>query len=522
MSPRQDRNTTVIATVIALMIGVQGGFGIAAACADEAPTLAPLSGHELGQSVPPIVVSPSLPAAPSEDAAASDQRAVQKKASQIAQQATTPNAVVSTESSLTSVPPVPRTNQADSKGLMADSHFDLEWRNYTDYFHATGTKHRHAWVEGLQAKFESGFTQGPIGFGFDAALFGALKLDGGKGARNMVHLGRHGDGANRLAWAYPGMYTVKARISDSSLTYGVQDVSNPFLDPHDNRALPPTFLGVALLSRELKGLALQAGSFSKVVARGQTNLSDLRTTYGGVTFKRVSYAGATWDYAPNGSASLYADQADDVWRQYYASFQYGVGTPESVKLIGFVNGYSTHDTGAALQGPLRSNVYSVSLSAQRGPHALLLGYQKVFGEQFFDYIDETAGVYLVNSMDVDYNAPHEQSLQLRYTFDGKYAGLPGLSAIVWAQQGWGADGSASTGRYGANGPSYSALYMKNGQPVHGRHHEFGLIPTYVVQSGPLKHAKVTLIAEWHVGSAYYSDSTSQVYRLLVTLPTRVF
>ena len=135
-------------------------------------------------------------------------------------------------------------------------------------------------------------------------------------------------------------------------------------------------------------------------------------------------------------------------------------------------------------------------------------------------------------MDVDYNAPHEQSLQLRYTFDGKYAGLPGLSAIVWAQQGWGADASgaaasgaaasASAERNGPNGPSYSALYWKNGQPVHGRHHEFGLIPTYVVQSGPLKHAKVTLIAEWHVGSAYYSDSTNQVYRLLVTLPTRVF
>jgi hypothetical protein len=527
MSLRQDRRSAVIARGIALMIGMQGGVGIAAAYADEAPLLAPLPGDAPRRSAPAIAVSPSRLALPSDDAATSDKRAAQKKSSQIAQQATTPNAVVSAESSLTSVPPAPRTHQADSKGLIADSHLDLEWRNYTDYFHATGAPHRHAWVEGLQAKFESGFTQGPIGFGFDAALFGALKLDGGKGARNMVHLGRRGDGANRLAWAYPGMYAVQACISNSLLTYGVQEVSNPFLDPHDNRALPPTFLGAALLSRELKGLALQAGSFSKVIARGQTNLSDLRTTYGGVTFKRVSYAGATWDYAPNGAASLYVDQADNVWRQYYASLQYGVGTPESVKLIGFVNGYSTHETGAALQGPLRNNVYSVSLSAQHGPHALLVGYQKVFGEQFFDYIDETAGVYLVNSMDVDYNAPHEQSLQLRYTFDGKYAGVPGLSAIAWAQQGWGADASgagasASAERYGPNGPSFSALYWKNGQPVHGRHHEFGLIPTYVVQSGPLKHAKVTLIAEWHVGSAYYSDSTNQVYRLLVTLPTRVF
>jgi hypothetical protein len=487
--------------------------------ADEAPLLAPLAVPAPMQRA--VELEP-LPSSSRSYEPRPDERTTQKKPSQIAQQATTPNAVITTESSLTSSPPVPRANQADSKGLITDSHLDLEWRNYTDYFHAAGGTHRHAWVEGLQAKFESGFTRGPIGFGFDAALFGALKLDGGKGARNMVHLGRRGHGENRLVWAYPGMYTAKARISASVLTYGLQDVSNPFLDPHDNRALPPTFLGAALLSRELKGLAVQAGSFSKVVARGQTNYTDLRSTYGGVTFKRVSYAGATWDYAPNGSASLYADQADDLWRQYYASLQYGVGTPESVKLTGFVNGYSTHDTGSALQGPLNNNVYSVSLSAQHGPHALLVGYQKVFGEQFFDYIDETAGVYLVNSMDVDYNAPHEQSLQLRYTFDGKYAGVPGFSAIVWAQQGWGADASASAGQYGPNGPSFSTLYWKNGQPVHGRHHEFGLIPAYEVQSGPLKHTKVTLIAEWHVGSTYYPDVTNQVYRLLVTLPTRVF
>ena len=168
MSLRQDNKTAVIARVIALMIGGQGGFGIAAACADEAPFLTPLPAPVPAQSAPPIAVSPSFPVLPSDDATASDQRAAPKKPSQIAQQATTPNAVVSTESSLTSAPSAPRTNQADSKGLMADSHLDLEWRNYTDYFHATGSKHRHAWVEGLQAKFESGFTQGPIGFGFDA------------------------------------------------------------------------------------------------------------------------------------------------------------------------------------------------------------------------------------------------------------------------------------------------------------------------------------------------------------------
>lgn len=515
---RQEITIAVAAHVVALTCGIPALAGIAAARADEAPMLAPL------QLPPPRPhPAPSAPAAGAPDKpGVGEPGAVVEKPDQVAQEATTPNAVISTESSLTQKPPSPRSSQANSKGFAADSHLDLEWRNYTDYLHVDGSNHRHAWVEGLQAKFESGFTRGPIGFGLDAALFGALKLDGGQGAHNMVYVGKRGDGSHRLAWAYPGLYSAKARVSESLLIYGLQNVSNPFLDPHDNRALPPAFLGASLLSREVKGLAVQAGSFTKADARGQTNLTDLRTTYGGVAFKRVSYAGATWDYSANGSASLYADQADGVWRQYYASLQQAAGAVDSIRLTGFANLYTTHDTGAASQGPIDSRAYSVSLSAQHGPHALLVGYQKIAGDQFFDYINETAGVYLVNSMDVDYNAPHEQSLQLRYTFDGKYAGLPGFSAMVWTQQGWGADASAMAGRYGSTGPSYSALYSKNGQPVHGRHHEFGLIPTYVLQSGPLKNAKVTLIAQWHVGSAYYSDSTSQLYRLLVTLPVRVF
>lgn len=470
----------------------------------------------------PIPVQPAPAMTPVPGASHEEPNVIpRKKPAQIAQEATTPNAVVSVESALTRKPKAPRASQAASAGFVADSRLDFEWRNYTDYFHASGIR-RHAWVEGLQARFESGFTQGAIGFGIDAALFGALKLDGGQGARNMVYIGRHGDGERRLAWAYPGMYSVKARVSQSVLRYGLQDVSNPFLDPHDNRALPPTFLGASLLSREIDGLSLQAGSFTKTDPRGQTNLASLRSAYGRVPFKRVSYAGATWDYSPNGSVSLYDDEAENLWRQYYGSLQHGVGSTRSIRLTGFANLYSTHDTGAALQGPIRTHAYSVSLSAQHGPHGLLVGYQKILGDQFFDYIDETAGVYLVNSMDVDYNAPHEQSLQLRYTFDGKEAGVPGLTAMIWAQQGWGADASAAAQGYTRNGPPFSALYFRNGQPVHGRHHEFGFIPTYVVQSGPLRHAKITAIAEWHVGSAYYSDGTNQVYRLVVTLPMRVF
>ena len=75
------------------------------------------------------------------------------------------------------------------------------------------------------ANFESGYTTGLIGIGFDASLYAALKLDGG-GAGSMVHIAKGGGGGNQLAWAYPGIYDVKARISNTVVKYGLQAVDN--------------------------------------------------------------------------------------------------------------------------------------------------------------------------------------------------------------------------------------------------------------------------------------------------------
>ncbi|CAG9251375.1 Outer membrane porin, OprD family [Paraburkholderia unamae] len=416
-----------------------------------------------------------------------------------------------------------QSSQSQSKGFIADSHLTLNLRNYADHLDVQGGPHRHAWVQGAMLDYTSGYTQGPVGLGVDASLYAALKLDGGAGAGNMVHVGKDGGGSNQLAWAYPGIYDVKARISDTVVKYGLQMVSdNPFFEPHDNRALPPTFLGASLVSNDISNVALQAGSFTKVDPRGHTNLVDLSTTYGGVSFKRFSYLGGSWDYSKSGSLALFANQADDVWRQYYGSLQQSYGDPSTIKWTGFFNIYSTHNAGSALQGPINSNAYSLSLSAQHGPHSLFLGYQEVLGDQFFDYVNETAGIYLVNSMDVDYNAPHEQSFQVRYGFDGKYAGLPGAKAMLWYALGWGANATAGALANPTPASPLYNLYWKDGQPVHGSHHEFGLIPSYTVQDGRFKDTKFTFIAMWHHGSKYYSDPSNMEYRLVVNMPLKLF
>ncbi len=41
--------------------------------------------------------------------------------------------------------------------------------------------YRQEWAQGILAKYNSGYTQGLVGFGLDLHYMGALKLDGGNG-----------------------------------------------------------------------------------------------------------------------------------------------------------------------------------------------------------------------------------------------------------------------------------------------------------------------------------------------------
>src|ERR1700712_1325726 len=146
----------------------------------------------------------------------------------------------------------PISNQAQAKGFIDDSHLNLLFRSYTEHLESPGSKEKNASVIGNQAVFESGYTRGLFGVGLDASLFSAFKLNGGNGAGNRVHLNHDGkSGVNQFAWTYPGVWDVKARVSSTVVKYGQQLFDDPFLSPHDNRALPPTYRGVSVESEEI-------------------------------------------------------------------------------------------------------------------------------------------------------------------------------------------------------------------------------------------------------------------------------
>ncbi len=48
------------------------------------------------------------------------------------------------------------------------------------------------------------------------------------------------------------------------------------------------------------------------------------------------------------------------------------------------------------------------------------------GNEYFDYLHETNGIYLANSLTSDFNGPNEKSFQIAYAINMAEYGVPGL------------------------------------------------------------------------------------------------
>lgn len=80
------------------------------------------------------------------------------------------------------------SQQSTSQGFIEDSHLDLFLRNaYIKRDYRDGLADKAEWGQGIIATFESGFTQGPVGFGVDGIAQYGVRLDGGRGAAARGH-----------------------------------------------------------------------------------------------------------------------------------------------------------------------------------------------------------------------------------------------------------------------------------------------------------------------------------------------
>ena len=258
---------------------------------------------------------------------------------------------------------------------------------------------------------------------------------------------------------------------------GRQNFSSPTIDVIGNRALPSSFQGVGLHSEEFNNLSFDAGSFDRVSPRTESSLSKFRSEYGatGVETDRASVAGLNYQPFKSLKTTLYATHVEDFWNQYYFGAVHDMGDNATLGLNTNFNYYKTLDTGSKALGNINNDAYSLAFALTHQAHTLSLSFQQIVGDEYFDYLHETNGIYLANSLLSDFNGPNEKSLQLAYSMN--------------------MDGET--------------------------HYEYSVGTSYAIQSGPLKATAIRATYTTHRASKNQSDGNINEFRLVTTIPFNI-
>ncbi|OUM31005.1 OprD family porin [Pseudomonas putida] len=401
--------------------------------------------------------------------------------------------------------------QDESKGFIEDSklnvktrmlYFSRDFRNVPN-----GAQSR---VEetglGFLGTFESGFTQGTVGFGVDAIGMLGLKLDSGKGRAGTGLFPEGSDGRSQDDYSEGGG-AVKMRISNTVLKFGDQFTALPVLATDDSRLLPEVAEGGLITSNEIDGLTLHAGHFTALNAQAQTYHDSLNLT-------EANVFGGTYAINDNLSTSVYYSHIEDHFRKWYGNINWALPISDKQGLVFDFNIYDTKSIGNNLTGAFVSKAdgsneldnIAASLSAAYniGAHTFTLAYQKVSGDGDYAYgVDGGGTIFLANSVArSDFNAEDEKSWQARYDLNFAEYGVPGLTFMTRYVRGTGATTRTTDD---------------------GKEWERDIDVKYVLQSGPAKDLSLRVRqATYRSGDGvYYGSPSIDELRLIVEYPLSI-
>ena len=423
----------------------------------------------------------------------------------------------------TVTPAAHAADDSNAEGFVEGSSLNLNARNYyMNRNRLQQTDDNIEWGQGFLGTFESGYTQGSVGFGVDAHAMLGLKLDGGGGTDNSSIL-PVSDGNGKA----PGSFStaggaLKMRAFDTELKAGDLFLANPVIAGGETRMLPQTFRGVSLTNHSFDGWMIEGGQASFTKPYNQSGHTRIGTSYGsladGDESKHLNWAGVTWSGLPGLTSSLYASELKDIWNQYYYDLDYTYALNDLVSLNPGLHAYHTQDTGNALLGHIDNNTYSLHFTVGVGNHSVTAAYQRVNGNTPFDYISQGDSVYLDNSQQYsDFNGPNERSWKLKYAYDFVGLGLAGLTSAVSYSQ-----GELDLTKVDPASPGYASWYSADGK--NARHWERDIDLNYVVQGGKAKNLALRL--QWATnrgGNGYGAlDQDTDEYRVIVDYPLNVF
>jgi len=326
-------------------------------------------------------------------------------------------------------------------GFIEDSKLKLQLRNvyFNENFRdeqglsaraaATAKSERVEWVQGFLLDYQSGFTQGTLGFGVDALGLVGVKLDSGKGRSGTGLLPVHDDGRAADEFASAGM-TFKARLGDTVIKHGTLLPKNPLLVYNDARLLPQTYQGSELVSKDIAGLTLSAGHLDRFKQRDSSDSVGLFLDgYSGGASGDFSYAGAEYAFSKQLRVSYFHGELENFYRQDFAGIQHDLALAGGV-LSSDLRYFKSQDAGAAHGGTIDNDMLSGQLAYSHSGHTVGGGYQVLRGDAGLPYISG-ATVYSFSNVGIGkFIEEDEKTWMLSYAYNFASAGIPGLTFMT--------------------------------------------------------------------------------------------
>lgn len=376
-----------------------------------------------------------------------------------------------------------------------DSKATLGLRNFyvnEDTRHAgtRGAQTATDWGQGFALKYQSGFTEGPVGFGVDALGLWAVRLSGGG----------NGPGGDHRPSSFPsdsgapvdqfGSFglTGKMRISKTIAEYGTLTPNLPVIQTTDSRILTQTYRGGQITSKEIDNLTLVGGRMDHNKSRASSDMTGfgIQGYNSRIDSNQFYYGGADYKVNKDLLVQYYYANMKDYYNQHFVGLIHNWGLPvgslktdlrffhstsdgKNGRASGRAEGYVSRGYygNGVTRGEVDNDAYSAMFTYSLKGHSLSAGYQVLTGKSDFPFINAGDGdtAYLItNALMGRFQHAGERTWLAQYAYDFANIGLPGLKA--------------------------SAIYLQ-GSNVHtaGRdlkQNEANVRLDYVVQSGMLK------------------------------------
>ena len=357
--------------------------------------------------------------------------------------------------------------QAVGAGFIEDSKATLKLRNF--YYNADNRDSgAHAsivqnkveeWGQGFQLEYQSGYTEGTVGFGVDAIGLMGIRLDTGGGTNGSSNnsygttmFPADSDGTAASTVASLGV-TAKAKVSQTELRLGTLMPKLPVISYNDGRLLPQTFQGGQITSNEIKNVTFVAGQVEQVKGRNSSNNEQLSiagaNSRTGKDSNKFLYAGADYKVTKDLLLQYYYGNLDEFYKQHFLGLvhNWSIGPGVLKSDLRYFNSSSDGANGndplyysngrygstANGKGEVDNNLYSGLFLYTVAGHTFGGGYQVSNGSSDFPWLNQGDGssAYIITDMQIQkFARAGERTWQARYSYDFAKVGVPGLTAGV--------------------------------------------------------------------------------------------